>query len=87
MTPDKMKALRIALRIELQKYFPQADAVDIGWAVRGLEKVVVREAARLVDVEHCDECACWDCLGRLHGEVHRWQSEVRVRQRDNEERW
>jgi hypothetical protein len=78
MTPAKIWRFRERLRRVLKKSFPQIDQIEIGAAMKLLERLMVNEAFNLVMAEHGRDCACWYCILQLNGEIVRWQAERRI---------
>jgi hypothetical protein len=85
MTPDKLHALRIKLRIELWKCFPKASAYSIWHAVEAMMRLMIRESYDLWHMEHEAGCACWDCVLALHCEVLQHAALLRVAHETAEE--
>ena len=85
MTPSKLRALRFKLRDILWRQFPKADAISIGLTVNAVLKLMLREAVDIATMPHEDDCSCWDCVLRLHGEVVRHMAEMKVARETEEE--
>lgn len=80
MTPDKLRAFRIKLTNELWKSFPRAEAATIWQAADRVERLVIFEAFKLVDMAHERDCGCWNCVMALHSDVARRLAERRAAQ-------
>jgi hypothetical protein len=80
-----MRALRLKLRDELWKCFPRADAISIGKAVNAILPLMLRESFSLVDMEHKEDCACWNCVHALHNAVSERVARWRVAQETAED--
>lgn len=80
MTPDKLRAFRIRLTNELWKSFPRNEAATIWQAANRIERLMVFEAFKLVDMEHNHDCACWHCVMTLHSDVAQRLAERRAAQ-------
>lgn len=78
MTPDKLRAFRIKLTNELWKSFPRTEAATIWQAAARIERLMVFEAFKLVDMEHECDCGCWNCVMTLHSDVARRLAEQRA---------
>ena len=78
MTPRKMKGFRIALRNEMWKAFPGAEASAIIQACQRIERLMVERAFDLVKMEHHRDCACWHCIDELNTAIFRHNAKLRA---------
>jgi hypothetical protein len=85
VTPEKVRALRIKLANVLWRQFPKADAISIGLAANAVLKLMLREAVDIATMPHEKDCACWDCVLRLHAEVIRHRAMLQVKQETEKE--